>query len=324
MIFAPDESESLKLIGSLSKDIGSLAEDCFCLACNTPNASNPFEFFIDWKVGNDDMQTVSVSVSSCDVTPDVNGIDGRVNIINQAINQAFESADGLTYSDIILEVGLVGSSALFVSFHPTVSFIQLRQEDIWDINPFGLKNDTQTKSSFQFATGLNEVIASLEIGGSANVAASVGPIEIEGDIGADLVGSVELSAGSSGIFLPITDWSSKMKNILLPENAGFARAKTTIDGTFEAAVSAFGVSAPVNGELKTPFVLDLLNRAAIGTSVPDVSLAVDLPDIGGLSSLTFGDVVRFLKVCCYCCIPFPFGSGNRSLSNLFFVWTGCY
>lgn len=312
MIFAPDDSESLKLIGSLS-------DTCSCPACNTPNAA-PFEFFIDWKVGNDAMQSVLVSVASCDTAVDVNGTDGRVNIIDQAL----QSTAGLPYSDIILEVGLVGSSALFVSFHPTVSFVQLRQNATWDINPFGLKNDTQTKSSFQFATGLNEVSASFEISGSANVAASVGPIEIEGDIGADLVGSVELSAGSSGIFLPIQDWLSKMKNITLPENAGFARAKTTIDGTFEAAVSAFGVGAQVNGGLKTPFVLDLLDRTAIGESVPDVSLAVDLPDIGDLSSLTFGDVVRFLKVCCHCCISFPFGSGNRSSSNLFFVWTGCY
>ena len=110
MIFAPDDSESLKLIGSLS-------DTCSCPACNTPNAANPFEFFIDWKVGNEAMQSVLVSVASCDTAVDVNGTDGRVNIIDQAL----QSTAGLPYSDIILEVGLVGSSALFVSFHPTVS-----------------------------------------------------------------------------------------------------------------------------------------------------------------------------------------------------------
>ena len=146
---------------------------------------------------------------------------------------------------------------------------------------------------------MNEVLAQFEIGGSAEIAASVGPIDIEADISANLAGSVELSAGNKGVLLPINDWLSKMKNITEPENAGFATVKATIDGSFDASASALGFDVSANGRLIKPFVLDLLNRTAIAKLKPEVFLNVDLPNIGDLRNLNLKDVIKLLEVCGY-------------------------
>ena len=220
--------------------------------CTTISSeSNPFNFTIDWKVGTGEINSTQVYVEKCS-TAKVNGVDERVNIINDALKVSL----GIPlYTKTISSVGLVGTSSLVISFDPTVSFVKLRPGNV--VNPFGLKDDVQTKRNFQFAAGLNEVLAQFEIGGSAEIAASVGPIDIEADISANLAGSVELSAGNKGVLLPINDWLSKMKNITEPENAGFATVKAPIDGSFDASASALGFDVSANGRLIKPFVLDL-------------------------------------------------------------------
>lgn len=256
--------------------------------CTTISESNPFNFTIDWKVGTGEINSTQVYVEKCS-TAKVNGVDERVKIINDALKDSL---------GILSSVGLVGTSSLLViSFDPTVSFVKLRPGNV--VNPFGLKDDVQTKRNFQFAAGLNEVLAQFEIGGSAEIAASVGPIDIEADISANLAGSVELSAGNKGVLLPINDWLSKMKNITEPENAGFATVKATIDGSFDASASALGFDVSANGRLIKPFVLDLLNRTAIAKLKPEVFLNVDLPNIGDLRNLNLKDVIKLLEVCGY-------------------------
>lgn len=277
MIFAPDDDESLKLVGTLAKD------------CSGFDSSPPFEFSIDWKVGTGEIATENVTVLSCSTHPDSDGVDGRIANIRTALSHTAE------LSNYVLDVGLVGTSSLFISFDPTVSYVDLKQNNT--VNPFGLRNNRQKKRSFQFATGLTEVSASFEIGGSAKVAAKVGPLEVEADIDADLSGSLLLSAGSKGVLLPVNDWLSKMKNITLPENAGFATARATLDGSFAASASALGFDVSATGGLSTPFVLDLMNRTAISTQKPNVYLDIDLPNIGDLRNLSIKDVIKLLQVC---------------------------
>lgn len=255
------------------------------------SSSNPFEFDIGWVVGTGDVNIRTVNVTSCS-TKEINGVDGRVKKIRDALRGAL--GIGL-YNSVIKEVGLVGTSSLFIAFDPEVSKIELTQNTT--VNPFGLKNSIQKKRAFQFATGLTEVSAELALGGFADIAAKVGPIEAEASIEAGITGSVLLSAGSKGVLLPVNEWLSKMKNITLPENAGFGTAKVTLDGSFDVIASALGFDVSATGRLAKPFVLDLMNRTAIRTQTPQVILDIDLPNIGDLRNLSFKDVIKLLQVC---------------------------
>ena len=196
MLFEPDDTESLKFVGRLSSD-----------GCT--GFVSPYEFSLGWKDGTSDLVTTNVSIAECHANPDSDGVDGRVGNV--------ESALGLAGLTALVNVSLVGETALVLTFEPTVSFIELSGNST---NPFGLKPDRQKKRAFQFATGLTEVSANMAVSGSADIAASVGPIEVEAEIEADLIGSLQLSAGKKNVLLPINDWLPKMKNITLPENAG--------------------------------------------------------------------------------------------------------
>ena len=277
MIFAPDDDEHLNLVGSLATDCSDFA--------------GPLEFSIGWKVGTGELKTANITVSNCNSNK-VDGVDKRVANIQEAL----DTSSSAELSNYLSTVGLVGTSSLFIKFDPAVSFVELNLRNS-NTNPFGLMADVQKKRSFQFAAGLTKVSANFEVGGSANIAAKVGPLEVEVDIDADLSGSLELKAGSKGVLLPVNDWLSKMKNITQPENAEFATVTATLDGTFQASASALGFEVSAKGGLTTPFILDLMDRTAISTKRPDVYLDIDLPNIGDLRNLSFKDVIKLLQVC---------------------------
>lgn len=145
---------------------------------------------------------------------------------------------------------------------------------------FGLRNgDRDKKRGFQFATGIFDLAAEVEVTGSASVVANVADIlEVSGDIDATVYGSVEFTAGSKGQLIPISVWASKLANI--KNNASeyydpdFATAQLTFDADLEASVA---VEDPVQlelggvrGNFRKPFVLDLLNLTALNATKPDV------------------------------------------------------
>jgi hypothetical protein len=278
-----DDSESLKIVGTL-------ADSCPSTPQTPISSSNPFEFDIGWVFGTGDVTTETITVGACSIDK-INGVDGRVKNVRDALEADLGTE---LYNSVIKEVGLVGTSSLFIAFDPEVSKIELTQNNT--VNPFGLRNSIQKKRAFQFATGLTEVSAELALGGSADIAAKVGPIEAEASIDAGITGTLVLSAGSKGVLLPVNEWLSKMKNITLPENAGFGTAKVTLDGSFDVIASALGFEVSTTGRLAKPFVLDLMNRTAISTQKPQVILDIDLPNIGDLRNLSFKDVIKLLQV----------------------------
>jgi len=290
VVFAPDDDQSLKLVGSLK----NLTDDC------TANNS-PFKFDLAWRVGNGGKNSSSITIdvddtSLCNATDntvknDDNGVDIRVDIVDQAL-QAIPNLN-----QYVMDVGLIGLNALVITFDPSVSYVALTQNFTYNENIFGLKNDTLTKQSFQFAVGLTEVNADFQVEGNVEIGAKVGPVEIDASIETDLAGSLELSAGSKGVFLPLNDWLSKVKNITLPENSDFGGAKVTIDGSFAASTEALGFTVGATGGLIEPFVLNLTNQDDVDNKVPKISLDVNLPDIGDIKNLSFGDVIKLLQVC---------------------------
>ena len=289
VVFAPDDDQSLKLVGSLK----NLTDDC-----KTNNS--PFKFDLAWRVGNDGKNSSSITIdvddtSLCNDTDntvknDDNGVDIRVDIVEQALRAI------PNLNQYVMDVGLIGLNALVITFNSSVSRVALTQNFTYNENIFGLKNDTLTKQSFQFAVGLTEVNADFQVEGNVEIGAKVGPVEIDASIETDLAGSLELSAGSKGVFLPLNDWLSKVKNITLPENSDFGGAKVTIDGSFAASTEALGFTVAATGGLIEPFVLNLTNQDDVDNKVPKISLDVNLPDIGDIKNLSFGDVIKLLQV----------------------------
>jgi len=288
VVFAPDDDQSLKLVGSLK----NLTDDC---------TDSSFEFDLAWRDGNGDNNSSSITINVDDtslcndtdntVKNDDSGVDIRVEIVEQALRAI------PNLNQYVMDVGLIGLNALVITFDPSVSRVALTQNFTYNENIFGLKNDTLTKQSFQFAVGLTEVNADFQVEGNVEIGAKVGPVEIDAAIETDLAGSLELSAGSKGVFLPLNDWLSKVKNITLPENSDFGGAKVTIDGSFAASTEALGFTVAATGGLTEPFVLNLTNQDDVDNKVPKISLDVNLPDIGDIKNLSFGDVIKLLQVC---------------------------
>ena len=170
---------------------------------------------------------------------------------------------------------------------------------------FGLRNgDRDKKIGFQFATGIFDLRADVEVTGTASVVATVAEIlEVRGEIDATIFGSIEFTAGSKGQLIPISEWSSKLMNVKNKESEyydpNFAVAQLTFDGDFSATVS---VEEPiqlelagVDGYFRDPFVLDLLNLTALNATRPDIVFGFDFPNFGDLRNLSLKDVIRLLK-----------------------------
>ena len=100
------------------------------------------------------------------------------------------------------------------------------------------------------------------------------------------------------------DWISSLKNLKTKNDTNFIRAGFTLDGSFEIegeVTEPFSVSLPsTKGSLDEPFVLDLIEMVHLREEnadlpKPSISLDLDIPDIGDLRNLSFGDIVRILK-----------------------------
>ena len=80
VIFASDESEVLKLLGSLSE--------------NNCTGFNPFSFHVTWERNDDSSGQTEIQITDCDSDPDAGGIDKRVAIVRSAFANT-ELADGV-------------------------------------------------------------------------------------------------------------------------------------------------------------------------------------------------------------------------------------
>ena len=179
------------------------------------------------------------------------------------------------------------------NFPLVVSYVELQDYTGNASNPsrllgiFGVRHgDRDQKIGFQFAPGVFDVRANVEVTGDATVAANVAEVlEVSSDINAEVFGSVEFTAGSKGQLIPINEWHSKLVNIKNNESEfydpEFVVAQLTFDGQFSASAR---VEEPVQLELanvdgyfREPFELDLLNLTALNETRPDVVFEFDFP-----------------------------------------------
>lgn len=224
------------------------------------------------------------------------GIEARKNAFNAAVAAAV--GDEVT-------VSIVGTSSLVLAFKPYWSKVEIAVPAAYSENAYGLRNDTQKKSLFQFANGLTELDASLGISGLAIVSASIlDSIEVGATIDASVTGSLQFQSGTLGQLVPLDDWFSNLRSIMDPTDEfydpDFASAVVTVDGSFDAEVELrqpfqLDIPASFKGYFFTPFELNLLNTSAIGTARPDVRFDIDIPSIGDIGNLSFGNVINLLK-----------------------------
>lgn len=156
-------------------------------------------------------------------------------------------------------------------------------DDDFSVNPFGISNDTMKKSGFRFANGLAKIDSELSVSGFAKVVARLlRVVEVTAEIEANINGRLALSAGRQGQLLPVNTWLSNMKTLTAPENAGFASAQISFDGSFDASV-ALTEPLPVSGgefqgRFAEPFEVDLLGDTS--NRAPNITYDIDLPGLG--------------------------------------------
>jgi hypothetical protein len=238
----------------------------------------------------------TVSLNNCSD----DGIVARKNSLQTAVEAAFNDNNDATESDDI-SVTLVGEDAtLVLAFHNSWSsvVISVPPEHTWNV--YGITNGTKKKGGLQFAVGLIELEANLDLSGSATASATLlDSVEAEASVNADVSGYMKFGTGTKGRLLPTDEWASKIKSVLTPTDEfydpDFARASLTMDGRFRASVELkkpFEIELPlsVKGGFKKPFELSLLNTTAIGSTRPNLEMKVDLPNVS-LSSDIPNDIL---------------------------------
>lgn len=281
VVFAPDQSESLKLVGSLRN------ESCI----------NDINFIIKYTTDEVVEDNTTIELASIDCS----SVDTLLNSLKSAFGASVIKDD--------VSVDRVGTNSFCIAFNESYSYVEVIELDEFAGNLttlFGLRNGDQDKQSgFQFANGLFDLIAEIEISGDATIAANIGDvIEVSSDIGANLFGSVELSAGKAGQLIPVSDWLAMLiavkdetSEFYDPE---FASASLSFDGSFNAdvTVDAFGglSLAGIEGGFNETFTLDLLNLTALNETSPNIVFEVDIPSIGDLRNLSFKDVINLLQI----------------------------
>ena len=291
VIFAPDDTEEMKLTAGLSGPV----DDDDGLTSTCPSSDANIDFSIRWR--NTTMCLDSVrDICTTNVTVTCSGgttADDRVTNMRSALYST-NLRDDVTAS-------LVGTSTLVLSFIPTFSYAEIYIETEYEDNIFGLNNETMKKSQFQFANGQAQFAVDVGVSGNAEVAANVGGVvEISADIEAELSGSLLLKAGNAGELIPMGDWVSKVINLTAPENARFAEASASFDGSFSITGSVnepFEMTMPsTRGEFREPYQLNLLALITSGSaSIPEPDIRLDIPSIGDLGNLTFKDVINLLQ-----------------------------
>lgn len=138
VVFQPNESDRLKLLGSLSDN------------CAVPDFASPLIFDILWRLTDGSTGDTTVTIADCDDTPDSDDRDGRV----QDIIDAFGANNDLSNE---VSIRLVGDSTVVIDFDPRFAYVEMVIANGDEDNPFGFSNDTMVKSGFQFANGLTQV-----------------------------------------------------------------------------------------------------------------------------------------------------------------------
>ena len=314
ILFEGNQNEAIDLVGTLC--------DGNTTGCDLPS----FKFLLEWP----DEDSVMVATNEVKVEAGENSADKAVLELQAALDSTNKFAEGEAKVEIVgtstIVMKFVGEDfsamSLFVE-----KVCELENEDLAQGLPeiilgefkcppnyktkdpavppnlYGFTDDIVTKRGFQFVVGSTSVNAAFGITGNAGVSANVGDvIEIGATIGAFLNGDLSFTANENGDVIPINEWIMKVK--MPRQNPTFLAAQLLVDGCFDIGVETkepFAVQVPGTFEGgfgsspndEFPFVLDLLGN--ITEQRPEVYLDIDLPDIGDIRNLSFGDVVRLLK-----------------------------
>ena len=276
VILGPDDVDGLKAISQVVED-------------NCTSADQNLDFDIVLYHNTDAPVAHNISITSC-----AEGISARVETVKSSIHAVMNKSD--------ITVSLVGTSTLVLAFDPYWSKTEML---VPDVNIYGLNNGTFRKGGYHFANGATALHVDLGLSGGATVSATVlDSIEVAAGIDAFIGGSLDFNAGTSGKLIQIDDWFSNIKSMWNASDEfhepDFATASITVDGSFEASVEVrepFALDLPVSfgGSFASPFELDLLNLTAAGIKRPDIKFDIDLPNIGDIKNLSFGEVVKLLK-----------------------------
>ena len=153
VILGPDDTQGLKIIGSIDENV----------ACSDQNLN----FDIILTHNEDDPITHSISLTSCS-----DATTARVEALKSAVNAVMDSDD--------VTVSLVGSTSLILAFNPYWSKVETFVLEEYSDNVYALTNDTQKKAPFHFANGATALEIDLGLSGKAVVSANVlDTIEVE-------------------------------------------------------------------------------------------------------------------------------------------------
>ena len=278
VILGPDDTQGLKIVSQIDVETN----------CTSSNQNLDFDIIL--YRNDDDPIAHNISITSC-----AEGAAARVETIKNGVNAVVGEED--------VTVSLVGSSSLVLAFNPYWSKVQTHA---LEENIYGLTNDTQKKASFHFANGATALEVNLGLSGGATVSANVlDSIEVAASIDASVGGSLQFNAGSSGQLIPLDTWFSNIRTMLNASDEfhepGFATCTLSMDGSFGASVEVrepFAIDAPMafDGSFASPFSLDVLNISAVSLTRPRIQFDIDLPNIGDIGNLSFGDVVNLLQL----------------------------
>ena len=276
VILGPDNVEGLKAISEVVED-------------NCTSADQNLDFDIVLYHDADAPIAHNISITSCS-----EGIAARVETVQSSIHAVMNESD--------VTVSLVGASSLVIAFDPYWSKTEMF---VPEVNIYGLTNGTFKKGGYHFANGATALHVDLGLSGGATVSATVlDSIEVAAGIDAFIAGSLEFNAGTRGKLIQIDDWFSNIKSMWNTSDEfhepDFATASLSVDGSFEASVEVrepFALDLPVSfgGSFASPFELNLLNLTAAGIRRPDIKFDIDLPNIGDIKNLSFGEVIKLLK-----------------------------
>eukprot|EP00956_Cyclotella_meneghiniana_P043896 scaffold293011_cov142-Cyclotella_meneghiniana.AAC.1 len=279
VILGPDDTQGLKIIGSIDENV----------ACSDQNLN----FDIILTHNEDDPITHSISLTSCS-----DATTARVEALKSAVNAVMDSDD--------VTVSLVGSTSLILAFNPYWSKVETFVLEEYSDNVYALTNDTQKKAPFHFANGATALEIGLGLSGGATVSANVlDTIEVAASIDASISGTLQFNSGSVGQLTPLDTWFSNIKAMLNASDEfhvpDFASCTILVDGNFDSSVEvrepfALDVPASFQGSFASPFDLNLLDISAVSLRRPDIQFDIDLPNIGDIGNLSFGDVVQLLKL----------------------------
>ena len=276
VILGPNPDQALKITSQIND-------------ANCTDSDQNVDFDIILYHDNDPPVAHNISVTSC-----VEGVSARVDNVRNRINAAVPES--------VVTVSLVGSATLILAFDPYWSKVVTYAPKH---NIYGLTNDTQKKGQFYFANGATELEIGLGLSGGATVSATVlDTIEVAASIDASISGSLQFNSGTSRQLESLDTWFSNVKAMLNASDPfhkpGFARAVISVDGNFGASVEvrepfSLEVPASFDGSFAAPFELNLLNISAVNLTRPNITFKIDLPNIGDIKNLSFGQVVKLLS-----------------------------